>query len=121
MTRSVITEKYKTWDYIDNAGLFVWINKQGKIIKKEDRTGNLFGVLTLDWNQELGREIADWGVEAQFEVEHMMERAFDKSYTVEMLEAKFNMELVHKDYVKVHNLEFDMENNMVTASIKLKA
>lgn len=36
----VLTEKYKKYDYIDESGFFIWINRYGEILKKEDENGN---------------------------------------------------------------------------------
>lgn len=117
-SRYIIFEKHKKWNYIDSSGLFVWENKVGDVIKKEDGVGNLFVKLTLDWTKELGREISNWGIEAQVEIEAMMEKVFEKTYSYEFLEKKFNISLQNK--LKIKNLNFDTENNIITAFVKLK-
>lgn len=43
----IIIEKYKKWDYIDNHGYYVWINKYGDIIKETDSNGNLRPKLSI--------------------------------------------------------------------------
>lgn len=35
----VITEKYKKFNYVDEQGYFVWLNRYGDIIKREDKNG----------------------------------------------------------------------------------
>lgn len=39
ITRKIITEKWKQYDYIDQFGNRIWLNKYGDIIKTEDQFG----------------------------------------------------------------------------------
>lgn len=38
-SRSVIIEKWKSYDYIDSVGCRIWLDRYGEVVKAEDKNG----------------------------------------------------------------------------------
>jgi hypothetical protein len=57
--RRVITEKFKMWNYVDNWGNRVWLNKYGDIVKKQSKEGIYFdgNSIKIKWSPELIQDL----------------------------------------------------------------
>lgn len=119
--KSVITEKYKKWNYIDKSGLFVWINRYGDIIKKEDLNGEVYGTMSISWNVEAAEGLANiHGVDFQFEMEQMLAIEIQKQINNDIIKERFNLPETEIKTIDINHIEFNRTENMIKTTLRVQ-
>ena len=83
--KKVIIEKYKKWDYIDDSGYYIWINRYGDIVRTEDVNGNP----KRTFSRETYQDMQMYGIDVEAELTAMlsieMTKEIDKQIIQEII------------------------------------
>lgn len=91
--RIVLIEKIKPWDYVDNYGNRIWLNKYGDIIKKQNKSGkiltghNMEYVFTTEMMQDIS---ALHGIDIEAELTAALSRELGQEIDRSILTAILN-------------------------------
>lgn len=66
--QKVIIEKYKKWDYVDDSGYYIWINRYGDVVRTEDVNGNP----KRTFSRETYQDMQIYGIDVEAELTAML-------------------------------------------------
>jgi hypothetical protein len=106
--RKTIFEKYIKWNYVDENGYRVWLDKYGDVIKKEDRFGNKIPNL-FEIEQEITTMLSQ-----QFSME------IDQKIIEEIINKKLTTKLSEQEiFIEPPKVEFNPNTYRVNAVFRM--